>query len=95
MAGTIYGTHAHLEPAEVLTCAGYNLLVYAVLPLIYFRRRYSPWALSLRSSDRAASRGRRRDPVYGQRLGARLGLPRLCPAHTYRYPHIVDIFRIR
>jgi hypothetical protein len=52
LAGTIYGTHTHLEPAEVLTWAGYNLLVYAVLPLIYFRRRYSPQALSLRSSNR-------------------------------------------
>jgi hypothetical protein len=52
LAGTIYGTHAHLEPAEVLTWAGYNLLVFAVLPLIYFRRRYSPRALGLRSIDR-------------------------------------------
>jgi hypothetical protein len=52
LAGTIFGTHAHLEPAEVLTWAGYNLLVYAILPLIYFRRRYSTWALGLRSSDR-------------------------------------------
>lgn len=51
LAGTIYGTHAHLEPAEVLTWAGYNLLVYAILPLIYFRRRYSAQALLLRSSD--------------------------------------------
>jgi hypothetical protein len=52
LAGTIFGIHAHLEPAEVLTWAGYNLLVYAILPLIYFRRRYSTWALGLRSSDR-------------------------------------------
>ena len=52
LAGTIYGTHAHLEPAEVLTWAGYNLLVYAIFPLIYFRRRYSALALGLQSSDR-------------------------------------------
>ena len=50
LAGTIYGTH--LEPAEVLAWAGYNLLVYAIFPLIYFRRRYSALALGLRSSDR-------------------------------------------
>lgn len=52
VAGTIYGTHAQLEPAEILTWAGYNLLVYAVAPLLYFRRRYSARALCLRSSDR-------------------------------------------
>jgi hypothetical protein len=52
LAGTIYGTHAHVEPAEVLTWAGYNLLVFAVLPLVFFRRRYSPLALGLRSTDR-------------------------------------------
>jgi hypothetical protein len=52
LAGSIYGTHAHLEAAEVLTWAGYNLLVYAILPLIYFCRRYSALELGLRSSDR-------------------------------------------
>lgn len=52
LAGTLFGTHAHLEPAEVVTWAAYNLLVYAVVPLIYFRRRYSARALGLRSSDR-------------------------------------------
>lgn len=52
VAGTIYGTHAELAPAEILTWAGYNLVVYAVVPLLYFRRRYSARALCLCSSDR-------------------------------------------
>ncbi len=52
VAGSIFGTHAHVEPAEVVTWAGYNLVVYAVLPLLYFRRRYTAEALGLRSSDR-------------------------------------------
>lgn len=52
LAGTIFGTHAHLDRAEVLTWAVYNFLVYAVVPLAYFRRRYSSTALGLRSTAR-------------------------------------------
>ena len=52
VAGSIYGTHSAVEPAEILTWAGYNLLVYAVVPLAWFRRRYSALALGLRSTDR-------------------------------------------
>lgn len=52
LAGTLYGTHAHLEPAEVLAWAAYNLIVYAIVPLIYFRRKYSAQALGLRSKNR-------------------------------------------
>lgn len=52
LAGTLFGTHAHLEPAEVLTWATYNFVVYAVIPLAYFRRRYSSTALGLRSNSR-------------------------------------------
>jgi len=52
LAGTLYETHDHVEPAEALVWAGYNLVVYAVVPLIYFRRRYSAEALNLRSNNR-------------------------------------------
>lgn len=50
LAGTIFGTHDQLAPGEVLTWAGYNLVVYAVIPLLYFRRRYSATALGLKST---------------------------------------------
>ena len=53
LAGTIYGTHDIVHPAEAIVWAVYNLLVYAVVPLLVFRRRYSPTELNLRSTDRA------------------------------------------
>lgn len=52
LAGTLYGTHEHVAVAEALSWAGYNLIVYAVLPLAFFRRRYSPAQLCLRSRNR-------------------------------------------
>jgi hypothetical protein len=52
LAGTLFGTHAHVERAEVLAWATYNFVVYAVVPLAYFRRRYSTTALGLRSTSR-------------------------------------------
>lgn len=54
LAGSIYGTHDHVSPAESLSWATYNLLVYAVIPLLFFRRRYSAEALNLRSGNRRA-----------------------------------------
>ncbi|MEH1125597.1 hypothetical protein [Micromonospora sp. CPCC 206061] len=54
LAGSIYGTHDHVSPIESLAWATYNLLVYAVVPLLFFRRRYSAEALNLRSSNRRA-----------------------------------------
>ncbi|NGO76552.1 hypothetical protein G6045_12890 [Streptomyces sp. YC504] len=54
LAGTLYGTHDHVGAAEAVTWALYNLVVYAVLPLLFFRRRYSAEQLNLRSSDRRA-----------------------------------------
>jgi hypothetical protein len=53
LAGTLYETHDHVEPAEAVVWAGYNFIVYALVPLIYFRRRYSAEALNLRSNNRA------------------------------------------
>ncbi|MGW7411599.1 hypothetical protein [Streptomyces sp. NPDC054863] len=52
LAGSIYGTHAHVAVAEAIGWAAYNLLVYAVLPLLYFGRRYTAEKLNLRSSNR-------------------------------------------
>jgi hypothetical protein len=54
LAGSIYGTHEHVSPAESVAWAGYNLVVYAVIPLLYFRRRYPAEALNLRSNNRRA-----------------------------------------
>lgn len=53
LAGTLYGTHQHVLPAEAVAWAAYNLLVYAVVPLVFFRRRYSAEALNLTSADRS------------------------------------------
>jgi hypothetical protein len=54
LAGSIYGTHDHVSPVESIAWATYNLLVYAVIPLVFFRRRYSAEALNLRSGNRRA-----------------------------------------
>lgn len=50
LAGTLFGTHAHLDQAEVLTWAAYNFVVYAVVPMLCFGRRYSRTELGLRST---------------------------------------------
>jgi hypothetical protein len=52
LTGTLYGTTDVVTPAEVAVWAGYNFVVYAVLPFLYFRRRYTSAQLNLRSSDR-------------------------------------------
>jgi len=51
LAGTIYGTHAHITRVEALTWALYNVVLYAVVPYLFFRRRYSREQLNLRSTD--------------------------------------------
>ncbi|WP_433002699.1 hypothetical protein [Kribbella sp. CA-294648] len=52
LAGSIFGTHDHVAPAEAISWAAYNVVIYAVLPLAYFRRKYSAKQLNLVSSDR-------------------------------------------
>lgn len=52
LAGSIFGTHEHVHPAEAVSWAAYNLLVYAVVPLAWFRRRYSREQLNLTSVSR-------------------------------------------
>jgi hypothetical protein len=50
--GTLYGTDDVLHPGEVAVWAGYNFLVFAVAPYLYYRRRYTSTQLNLRSTDR-------------------------------------------
>lgn len=52
LAGTLHATHEPVSSTEALTWAVYNVFVYAVLPLLFFGRRYSMRALNLRSTDR-------------------------------------------
>jgi hypothetical protein len=52
LAGTIYGTHAHITRTEAITWALYNVVLYAVVPYLFFRRRYSNEQLNLKSTDR-------------------------------------------
>jgi hypothetical protein len=52
IAGTVFGHPLTPKPPEVWIWALYNLLVFAVAPYIYFRRRYTNTQLNLRSSDR-------------------------------------------
>ena len=40
LAGTLYGTHEHVTRGEAFGWALYNVVVYAVIPLAFFRSRY-------------------------------------------------------
>ena len=51
LAGTLYG-HEDVTPREAYIWSGYNFVVYAVLPYLYFRRRYSATVLNPKSSNR-------------------------------------------
>lgn len=52
LAGSMYGIAMAPRPAEVGVWAVYNLVVFAVVPYLFFRSRYTNTALNLRSSDR-------------------------------------------
>src|ERR1700686_4173712 len=52
VAGTVFGHTMTPTPTEVWIWAFYNLLVFAVAPYVYFRRRYTSTALNLHSTDR-------------------------------------------
>ncbi len=52
--GMVVRTGQPVTPAEALCWAGYNLLAFAILPFVVFRRRYTTDQLSLRSSNRRA-----------------------------------------
>lgn len=50
LAGTLVGCTLPPTPREALFWAGYNFLVFAVVPYLWFRRSYSNTALNLRST---------------------------------------------
>lgn len=55
LPGALYGLAGTLPPSEVVLWAGYNFVVYAVLPFVYFRfRGYSNEELNLKSSNLSA-----------------------------------------
>jgi hypothetical protein len=52
IAGSVFGCSVTPQRAEVWIWALYNFLVFALIPYLYFRRRYTDTELNLRSSDR-------------------------------------------
>jgi len=52
IAGSVFGCSVPPQRAEVWTWALYNFLVFAVLPYLYFRRRYTRVELNLCSANR-------------------------------------------
>ena len=52
LAGTLVGCTTPPAPGEALLWAAYNFAVFAAVPYLWFRRRYSPMALNLRSTAR-------------------------------------------
>jgi hypothetical protein len=52
IAGTVFGCTTPPRGGEVAIWALYNFLVFAVIPLICFRRRYTSMDLNLRSTNR-------------------------------------------
>jgi hypothetical protein len=52
IAGTLVGCSTPPSVGEVWTWAIYNFVVFAALPYVWFRRRYSATRLNLRSTDR-------------------------------------------
>ena len=47
IAGTLFGCSTLASPGEVWTWMGYNFVVFAVAPYLWFRRRYSAEQLNL------------------------------------------------
>jgi hypothetical protein len=52
IAGTVFGCSVPPQRGEMWTWALYNFVVFALLPYLYFRRRYTNTQLNLRSTDR-------------------------------------------
>jgi hypothetical protein len=52
IAGSVFGCGTPPAPAEVWVWALYNFLIFAVVPYLYFRSRYTNTELNLRSSNR-------------------------------------------
>ena len=49
LAGTLFGCSVPASPGEAFLWAGYNFIVFAVVPWAWFRRRYSALQLNLKS----------------------------------------------
>ncbi len=52
IAGTLFGCSAPPSLGEMWTWMIYNFTMFAVIPFVWFRRRYSPEQLNLRSTNR-------------------------------------------
>ena len=52
VAGTLVGCSVSPTGGEMLVWAGYNFVMFALVPWLWFRRRYTPMQLGLRSIDR-------------------------------------------
>ena len=52
LAGTLVGCSVPASPGELMTWMTYNFLVFAVVPYLWFRRRYSAEQLNLTSQNR-------------------------------------------
>jgi hypothetical protein len=52
IVGALVGSSNPAGPGEILTWATYNFVVFALAPYLWFRRRYTPTQLNLRSTDR-------------------------------------------
>jgi hypothetical protein len=52
IAGTVFGCSVAPQPGEMWTWALYNFVIFALLPYLYFRCRYTNTQLNLRSTDR-------------------------------------------
>ncbi len=50
LAGTLVGCTLPPSPGEALLWAGYNFVIFAAIPYLWFRRRYSSTELNLRST---------------------------------------------
>jgi hypothetical protein len=51
IAGTLFGCTTPPPMGEILTWAIYNFVVFALLPMLWFLRRYDPVQLNLRSTN--------------------------------------------
>jgi hypothetical protein len=52
LAGTLYGCSVPPSLGEMWTWMAYNFVVFALVPFVWFRQRYSAQQLSLRSADK-------------------------------------------
>ena len=52
IAGTVFGCSVPPKPTEVWMWATYNFVIFAIVPYLYFRRRYTNTQLNLHSTNR-------------------------------------------